>query len=161
MPTGPFPSPNRREQCVVIRVVIADDHPLVRYAVRSFLELESDFCVLAEAETGREAIDLVAAERPDVVLLDHQMPVLDGLAAARKIREAHPDVAIVMLTAEEHPAIEREAVAAGVHGFVRKNEPPEVLLDTIRTAAAPAEADRSVLTLIVEPEAEHLRDGTR
>jgi DNA-binding NarL/FixJ family response regulator len=137
----------------LIRVVIADDHPLVRLAVRSYLELEEDFEVIGEAETGEEAVDLVGRERPDLVLLDYQMPVLDGLAAAREIGEAFPEVGIVMLSAVDEGQVENEAAGAGVGEFVNKGDPPDVLADTLRRVATRrASGAREGLTVIVEPE---------
>lgn len=140
----------------MIRVVIADDHPHVRLAVRSYLELEDDFEVIGEAQTGEEAVDVVRRERPDLVLLDYQMPVLDGLAAARAIGEAFPEVGIVMLSAIDDGRVQSEAEGAGVEGFVRKGDPPNVLASTLRRVAGGG--DPEGLTVIVEPEV--LRDST-
>lgn len=138
----------------MISVVIADDHPLARLAVRSYLELEGDFEVLAEGETGEEAVALVRQERPDLVLLDYQMPVLDGMSAAREISEAFPEVGIVMLTAQDEGGVAREAAGAGVWGFVRKSDPPGVLADILRRVAArESAADGDGLTVILEPDA--------
>jgi DNA-binding NarL/FixJ family response regulator len=135
----------------LIRVVIADDHPHVRLAVRSYLDLEDDFEVIGEAETGEEAVDVVRRERPDLVLLDYQMPVLDGLAAARAIGEAFPEVAIVMLSAMDDGHVMTEAAGVGVGGFVHKTDPPDVLAATLRRVANGRSEEG--LTVIVEPEA--------
>jgi DNA-binding NarL/FixJ family response regulator len=137
-----------------IKVVIADDHPLVRLALRQSLELEGDFRVLAEVRTGQEAVTAVGQEPPDLVLLDYQMPVLDGLEAARAIREAHPEVGIVMLTAEDDLRITDEAAGAGVRGLVLKSDPAERLIDTIRVVAAGGSTMEPDLTVIVEPDQE-------
>jgi two-component system response regulator DegU len=136
----------------LIKVVIADDHPLVRAAVRTYLEAEGGFDVLGEGETGEEAVELVREHRPDVVLLDYQMPVLDGLQAARSIGEAFPDVGIVMLSAVDDRRVAREAAGAGVGGFVLKTDPPEALAVTLREVAAGGRHEDSI-TVIVEPEA--------
>lgn len=135
----------------MIRVVIADDHPLVRVAVRTYLETEGGFDVLAEAETGEEAVDLVREHRPDVVVLDYQMPVLDGLQAAKSIGETFPEVGIVMLTAVEDRRVAQEAAGAGVGGVVLKTDPPEALAATLRRIAN-GERGEHTLTVIVEPE---------
>jgi DNA-binding NarL/FixJ family response regulator len=137
-----------------IKVVIADDHPLVRLALRQSLELEGDFRVLAEVRTGQEAVTAVGQEPPDLVLLDYQMPVLDGLEAARAIREAHPEVGIVMLTAEDDLRITDEAAGAGVRGLVLKSDPAERLIDTMRVVAAGGSTMEPDLTVIVEPDQE-------
>lgn len=137
-----------------IKVVIADDHPLVRLALRQSLELEGDFRVLAEVQTGQEAVTAVREEPPDLVLLDYQMPVLDGLGAARAIGEAHPEVGIVMLTAEDDRSIADQAAGAGVRGLVFKSDPAERLIDTLRVVAAGGSTMDPDLTVIVEPDQE-------
>jgi DNA-binding NarL/FixJ family response regulator len=134
----------------LIKVVIADDHPLVRMVVRTYLESDGGFDVLAVGGTGEEAVDLVREHSPDVVVLDYQMPVLDGLEAARTIGETHPDVGIVMLTGADDQRVAREAAGAGVGGFVLKTDPPEALADTVRAVAA-GESGEHTLTVIVEP----------
>jgi len=136
----------------LIKVVIADDHPLVRAAVRTYLEAEGGFEVLGEGETGEEAVALVGEHRPDVVLLDYQMPVLDGLQAARSIGQAFPEVGIVMLTAVDDGWVAQQAAGAGVGAFVLKTDPPQALAATLREVA---EGDRreDTITVIVEPEA--------
>lgn len=122
----------------VIRVVIADDHPVLRLAVRHRLEAEDDIEVLAEAGSGREAVAIVRAVQPDLVILDYQMPNLDGLEAARAIHEALPNIDLVMLTGWEDGELAEAAVRAGVAGFVSKTEPPDRLLETIRSVAGAA-----------------------
>ena len=135
----------------MIKVVIADDHPLIRMAVRTYLETDGGFDVLAVGETGEQAVDLVREHHPDVVVLDYQMPVLDGLEAARSIGETNPDVGIVMLTAADDRRVAKAAAGAGVGGFVLKTDPPEALADTVRRVAAGEPGEHS-LTVIVEPE---------
>jgi DNA-binding NarL/FixJ family response regulator len=122
----------------VIRVVIADDHPVLRLAIRHRLEAESDIEVLAEASSGEEAVAIVRAVQPDLVILDYQMPNLDGLEAARAIRAALPHVDMVMLTGWEDTDLANAAIKAGVSGFVSKTEPPERLVETIRSVAGAA-----------------------
>lgn len=122
----------------MIRVVIADDHPVLRLAVRRRLEAEEDIEVLAEASSGEEAVAIVRAVQPDLVILDYQMPNLDGLEAARAIREALPHVDMVMLTGWEDSDLANAAIKAGVGGFVSKTEPPERLVETIRSVAGAA-----------------------
>src|ERR687891_779243 len=114
----------REGRSLLIKVVIADDHPLIRTAVRTYLESQEEFDVLAVGETGEEAVDLVREHSPDVVVLDYQMPVLDGLEAARTIGESHPDVGIVLLTATDDRRVGREGARGGGGGVVVQNQPP-------------------------------------
>jgi DNA-binding NarL/FixJ family response regulator len=114
-----------------IRVLIADDHPLVRFAVRRCLEWEESVEVVGEASTGEEAVALARQLRPDAVLLDYLMPVLDGVAATKAILEETPGVAILMLTGQDDAVLEEKATEAGVHRLIRKDEPPEALLRTL------------------------------
>ena len=133
-----------------ITVVIGDDHPLVRFAVRQTLEADEAIEVLGEGRTGREVVDLARDLRPDAVVLDYRMPVMDGMAAARIISEELPDTRIVMLTGEEDPVVVEEAVEAGVHGFVQKTDPSDALPDRIRQTVETA----AELHVVVEPDRE-------
>jgi DNA-binding NarL/FixJ family response regulator len=134
----------------IIRVVIGDDHPLVRFAVRQTLEADEAIEVLGEGRTGREVVDLTRDLRPDAVVLDYRMPVMDGMAAARIISEELPDTRILMLTGEEDPVVVEEAVGAGVHGFVQKTDPSDALPRRIRQAVeTPPD-----LHVVVEPDRE-------
>jgi DNA-binding NarL/FixJ family response regulator len=144
-------------RCVLIKVIIADDHPLVRFAVRRCLEWEESVEVVGEARTGKEAVDLTRRLRPDAVLLDYHMPVLDGIDAARTIAGELPDVAILMLTAEDDPVLEAEAGDVGVRRVIRKDEPAEILLRTLYQVLAEVRGkteDR--LDIVIDPE--HLPD---
>lgn len=103
-----------------MRVIIADDHTLFRDGLRSLLEAYGAE-VVAEARTGREAIDLARLHRPDVVLMDLSMPEMGGLAATRLIKAESPDLAIVVLTASEDEADLFEAIKSGAEGFLPKD----------------------------------------
>jgi DNA-binding NarL/FixJ family response regulator len=122
----------------VIRVVIADDQPLVRLGLRVLIETEDDLALVGEAEDGHAAVDVVRATRPDVVLLDIRMPVLDGLAALRAI-VADQDLAgtrVVMVTTFEVDEYVFEALRGGASGFLLKDTEPTDLLRAIRVVAA-------------------------
>jgi DNA-binding NarL/FixJ family response regulator len=119
----------------LIRVVIADDHPHIRSALRHVLELESDFDVVAEAENGVQAVDQVVRNRPDLVILDYRMPQLDGIQVARELAEQAPTTTLVMLTSEEDPEIRAEAELAGVARYLLKSGRADELLRTLRAAA--------------------------
>lgn len=129
----------------MIRVVIADDHPQVRSALRHVLELESDFEVVAEAEDGVQAVDQVVRTRPDLVILDYRMPHLNGIQVARELGSKAPRTAMVMLTSEVDPSVKAEAENAGVHTYLLKSGRADELLSTLRAAARGQGARISVI----------------
>ena len=135
----------------MIRVLIADDHPLVRFAVRRCLEWEDSVEVVGEASTGQEAVDLARRFRPDAVLLDYQMPILDGIAATEAIAEELPEVAILILTGDDDAVLEEKATRAGAHRLIRKDEPAEMLLRTLYEAVAELRRNDR-LEIVVDPE---------
>jgi DNA-binding NarL/FixJ family response regulator len=114
-----------------IRVLIADDRPTTRRGLRALLTLLPQVEIIGEAANGRESVDLVARCRPDVVLMDMQMPVMDGVEATRRIKEQWPTVRIVALTI--HAKYRAEALAAGVDVFLLKEGDPDALLGAILT----------------------------
>jgi NarL family two-component system response regulator LiaR len=120
---------------VSIRVVIADDHSLVRQGLRRYLEMADGIEVVGEASTGGEAVDLVERERPDIALMDIRMPEMDGLEAARTISARYPEIGIVMLTAYDDRHFVVEAVRAGARGYVLKARDAEHLTQTVRLVA--------------------------
>src|SRR6266496_3786649 len=105
-----------------IRVLIADDHSLVRQGLRRYLEMAGDIEVVGEASNGQEVLGLMSdgVGEPDIVLLDIRMPEMDGLEAARRIAQKHPSVGVVMLTAYDDRQFVVEAVRAGARGYVLK-----------------------------------------
>ena len=117
-----------------ITVLIADDHGVVREGLRAMLEREG-FQVVAEATTGREAIELVAIHRPRVALLDIRMPDLDGLQALAAMKEAQPETAVIILTSHTNPAYLSRAVALGAAGFLSKEVDPHRIPVSVRAAA--------------------------
>ncbi len=119
-----------------IRVLIVDDHALVRRGFRMILDNEPDIDVIAEADDGRAAIEAVRRHRPDVALVDIQMPVLDGLEAARLIL-ANPGnrTRILILTTFERDDYVFQALRLGASGFLLKNAPPEELITGVRVVA--------------------------
>jgi DNA-binding NarL/FixJ family response regulator len=119
----------------VIRVVIADDHAVVRLGLAQLLATASDITVDAEAADGEEAVALTAAHRPDVVLMDLSMPRVDGVEATRRILAADPDAQVVVLTSFSERARILDALDAGAAGYLLKDAPPEELLQGIRAAA--------------------------
>ena len=120
----------------MIKVLIADDEPLVRAGIRTVLESAADIVVAAEAGDGRAAVEAALAFRPDVALVDIKMPVLDGLAAAAEIRRRVPGVRTVMLTSFGTQPNAQRAVQAGTAGFVLKSSAPDELIRAVRAAHA-------------------------
>lgn len=119
-----------------IRVLLADDHPLIRSGLRSLLEREGEFKIVAEAANGSEAIELALAFKPDVILLDVGMPRLTGPDAAKYICEKIPDARVLMLSMHADEAYVLRALKAGVKGYLLKASPEAEVLAAIRTVAA-------------------------
>ena len=117
----------------MIRVLVAEDMHIVRSALVALLETEDDLEVVAAVERGDEVLDAVARTRPDVAVLDLEMPGADGVSVAEKVRADAPDTKVIILTALGRPASVRGALSAGAAGFVLKNAPVEQLIDGIRT----------------------------
>jgi DNA-binding NarL/FixJ family response regulator len=118
-----------------IRVVVADDHPVVRDGLCAVLETQPDIDVVGEATTGKEAVGLARSLRPDLVLMDLQMPELDGATATRRIRAEHGDVQVLVLTTYDTDADIRRAVEAGATGYLLKDARREELFHAVRLAA--------------------------
>jgi DNA-binding NarL/FixJ family response regulator len=118
------------------RLVIADDERLVRAGLRMILSAEADLEIVGEAVDGREAVDQSERHRPDVVLMDIRMPVMDGLEATRRILATPDSPRVIVLTTFELDEYVYEALRIGASGFLRKDAPEADLLDAIRVAAA-------------------------
>ncbi|SEN53337.1 response regulator transcription factor [Actinacidiphila rubida] len=121
---------------MTIRLLLADDQDLIRGALSALLDLEDDFEVVASVGRGDEVADAAAAHRPDVALLDIEMPGLDGLAAAAVLAARVPACRVVILTTFGRAGYLRRAMEAGAVGFVVKDAPPETLADAIRRVVA-------------------------
>jgi DNA-binding NarL/FixJ family response regulator len=119
-----------------IRVLIADDNPIYRHGVHGVVAAASDMLVVGEAANGQEAIDLVRSQEPDVVLLDVQLPVLDGLDVTRAIRREYPHSAVVLLASNDDEERLFEAIKVGAAAFCRKDVQPADLLASIRRVNA-------------------------
>ncbi len=115
-----------------IRLVLADDQALVRGALSALLGLEPDIEVVAEAGTGEEAVGLARSERPDVVLMDVEMPGMDGIEACAAVRAASPQTRVLVVTTFGRPGYLRRALQAGASGFVVKDTPASQLADAVR-----------------------------
>jgi two-component system response regulator DesR len=120
----------------VIRILLAEDQHVVRGALVALLELEADLTVVAQTGRGDEVLPAALAHRPDVAVLDVDMPGLDGLAAAAQLHESVPECRTLILTGYGKPGHLRRALAAQVAGFLLKTAPPDQLVAAIRTVAA-------------------------
>ena len=119
----------------MIRVVIADDHKVVRAGLEQLLSGGEDIEIVAAASDGRQAVDLSLEHEPDVVLMDLNMPELDGIEATRRIRDAQPDARIVVLTSFSDRERILDALDAGAIGYLLKDAEPEDLIQGIKAAA--------------------------
>jgi NarL family two-component system response regulator LiaR len=129
-------SPGGAPPAVPIRVLLVDDHELVRAGLRTFLRLQADMAVVGEAASGEQALALVAASAPDIVLLDLVLPGMSGVETVRRMRAAHPDVKIVVLTSFAGQDAVLPAVRAGVAGYLLKDVGPAELADALRSVHA-------------------------
>jgi len=119
----------------MIRLIIADDHPVVRSGLKAILASQPDFELLADVDDGAAAVTFSADLRPDVILMDLQMPHMDGLTAIQKIRAAQPQARILVLTTYATDADILPALEAGATGYLLKDAPPEELFRAIRAAS--------------------------
>ena len=118
-----------------IRILIVDDQSLFREGLRTLLSVQADLEVVAEAANGEEALRQAAAVRPDVVLMDLQMPILDGVAATRRLRRDLPESRVIVLTTFDNDEYVFEGLRAGAVGYLLKDAPSEKLVEAIRAAA--------------------------
>jgi len=119
-----------------IRVMVVDDHAMVRTGLATFLEVSDGLALVGEASNGREAVDLCAQGQPDVVLMDLLMPEMDGVAATRIIRERWPEVQVIALTSFQEEELVQRALQAGAIGYLLKNVSMEELAEAVRAAHA-------------------------
>ncbi|WP_019631898.1 response regulator transcription factor [Actinomadura atramentaria] len=120
---------------MTIRLLLAEDQEMIRTALAALLDLEDDFTVVAAVGRGDEVVPAALRHRPDVALLDIEMPGMDGLAAAAVLAEQAPDCRVVILTTFGRAGYLRRAMAAGAVGFVVKDAPAEALADAVRRVA--------------------------
>ncbi len=119
-----------------VRILIAEDHAVVRQSVRVMLEMEPEFVVVGEAEDGQQALDLSEKVDPDLILMDIRMDGMDGVEATRILRERSPSIGILILTGFGDDAVLLQAVEAGAHGFLLKDASAEELKKAILRVVA-------------------------
>ncbi len=120
----------------MIRLLLCDDHAMFRQGLRSILETEDDFRIIGEGSTGREAVRYALETRPDVVLMDIQMPELDGVAATKAVLAEQPDAKVIILTMYRQDKYVFEAIKVGARGYMLKDADANDLIDAIRRVAA-------------------------
>ncbi len=119
-----------------VRILLADDHTILRKGLRLLLERESDFAVIAEASDGREAISAVNRELPDLVIMDIAMPMLNGIEATKRISVEHPKTAVIILSVHSDEAYILRALKAGARGYLLKDSAEQDLIQAVRIVAA-------------------------
>jgi two-component system response regulator NreC len=140
-----------------IRVLLADDHTILRDGIRALLEDQSDMEVIGEAEDGQATVKMVAKLKPDVVVMDIAMPLLNGLEATRQIQRDYPQVKVLILTMHENEEYIRQVLAAGALGYVLKDAAARDLLGAIRTVnQGEAVLSPAITRLVIE---DYLRWG--
>jgi DNA-binding NarL/FixJ family response regulator len=120
----------------MIKLLLVDDQVVMREAVSVWLGIEPDVTIVGQAESGEVALQMAPALLPDIVLMDIDMPTLDGIATTERLREVAPGSAVVILSMHDDDHVRAKAEAAGARGFVSKYQALDQLLDVIRTVAA-------------------------
>jgi two-component system response regulator NreC len=121
---------------ISIRIVLADDHTILRKGLRLLLERESEFAIVAEASNGREAMEAVSREIPDVVIMDIAMPSMNGIEATKRISDASSKTAIIILSVHSDEAYVLRALKAGARGYLLKDSAESDLIQAVRAVAA-------------------------
>lgn len=120
----------------VTRIMVVDDHPLIREGIIKTLGLEESFQIVGKAGTGKEAMELAGEEKPDVVLLDLNLPDISGVELCRKIIEGYPAIKVIALTIYDDEAHVLESIKAGVNGYLLKDIDPDTLIEAVKAVCA-------------------------
>ena len=118
----------------MVRILLADDHPIVREGLQALLETQADFEVVGEAANGNEVLRLALELRPDIILLDLEMPIMDGVEATRRLHQLQPAFRIIVFTAFDNDERIIHAVQAGAVGYLLKDAPRKDIFNAIRVA---------------------------
>ncbi len=119
-----------------IKILLADDHTILRKGLRLLLEREAEFKVIGEASNGREVVDAVDRDAPDVVIMDIAMPMMNGIEATKRISEGHPKTAVIILSVHSDEAYVLRALKAGARGYLLKDSAEGDLIQAVRAVAA-------------------------
>jgi DNA-binding NarL/FixJ family response regulator len=125
-----------------LRVILADDHEVFRVGLRALLAGHSQWTVCGEAKNGQEAVDLAVSLQPELVVLDLSMPVMNGIQAAKRIRQLSPATKIVILSSHSDSLAAAEALRAGASAYVTKSDPSGLIRTINALFAGPGDADR-------------------
>ena len=120
---------------MTIRVILVDDHPVVRSGIRSLLEKASDIEIAGEANLGEQALRLIEETPADILLLDMELPDIPGTQVAQSVKQNHPELKILSLSAHDDSTYVRQVLELGAAGYLMKDEAPEVILDAVRGVA--------------------------
>lgn len=132
-----------------IKVLITDDHELIRHGLRRIIELEEGIVIVGEAENGETAIKLIEKFKPDVVLLDVKMPVMNGIETLQRVRENGNSVKVIMLTVENDRKTVREAIGIGADGYILKDSAGTEIVEAINTVQRGEKyIDKSLVSLL-------------
>ena len=115
-----------------IQIVVVDDHPVLRDGLSAVLSTQPDFRVIGEAESGVEAVEIIVELRPDVVMLDLEMPEMDGVETLQRLREHNPDIRVIVFTAFDTDERILAAVQAGAQGYLLKGAPRDQIFEAVR-----------------------------
>jgi DNA-binding NarL/FixJ family response regulator len=121
---------------MLIRILLADDHTILRKGLRLLLERETDFAVISEASNGREAVDAVGRDTPDVVIMDIAMPSMNGIEATKRISQDFPKTAVIILSVHSDEAYVLRALKSGARGYLLKDSAEIDLIQAVRAVAA-------------------------
>ena len=119
-----------------VTILLVEDHLLTRVGLKTVIERKSDFKVVGESEDGEQAVKMVDELNPDIILMDVGMPVMDGIEASKRIKEKHPNIAIIMLTSHDNERDIFASLSAGAGGYCLKDVEPERLYSAIRSVSA-------------------------
>jgi two-component system response regulator NreC len=122
-------------KAIRLRLVLADDHTMMRSGLRLLLERESDFSIVGEAGDGRQAIEIVEAQSPDIVIMDIAMPNMNGIEAARRITDAHPMTSVIILSMHSDESYVLRALNAGARGYLLKDSAESDLISAVRAVS--------------------------
>jgi len=126
----------QEETSGLIKVIIADDHALFRTGVKTTLSMRKDIKMIGEADNGAQLLTLLKVLQPDVILLDIQMPIMDGIATLPEIKELYPDIRVIMLTMHNDHSMISKLMELGANSYLTKNSDSEVIYEAVKTVYA-------------------------